>query len=163
IQLVLSKIPATLQLAATSLFFALIIAIPFGMISAYKQDTIYDRLGMGVTLVGQAAPGFWLGLLLMYLFSITFNIFPTSGGGSLLHLVLPAVTLATHSAARFARFTRSSMLDILRKDYIRTAKSTGAPTIKILSYYSLKNVLIPIITITALDLGVLMGGAVVIE
>lgn len=161
--MVVAKIPATFQLAFAALFMAIAVAIPLGVISAYKQNTIYDRIGTGVTVLGQAIPGFWLGLLLILVFSVTFKILPSGGGGSVIHLILPAAALAAHSAARFARFTRSTMLDVLRKDYIRTVKSTGAPMVTILYKYALKNTLIPIITIAALDLGVLLGGAVIIE
>ncbi|MFC5602477.1 ABC transporter permease [Sporosarcina koreensis] len=161
--MVLAKVPATFQLAFAALFVAIAVAIPLGVISAYKQNTIYDRIGTGITVFGQAIPGFWLGLLLILVFSVVFKVLPSGGGGSGLHLILPAVTLAAHSAARFARFTRSTMLDVLRKDYIRTVKSTGASTFSILYKYALKNTLIPIITIAALDLGVLLGGAVIIE
>ena len=163
LSLVISKIPATFQLAFGALFIAIAVAIPLGVISAYKQNTIYDRIGTGITVLGQAIPGFWLGLLLILVFSVTFKIFPSGGGGSAVHLILPAITLAAHSAARFARFTRSTMLDVLREDYIRTAKSTGASTFLILYKYALKNTLIPLITIAALDLGLLLGGAVIIE
>lgn len=163
LSMVLAKLPATFQLAFGALFIAIMVAIPIGVISAYKQNTIFDRIGTGFTIVGQAIPGFWLGLLLILLFSVTIKLFPSGGGGSVLHLILPAVTLAAHSAARFARFTRSTMLDVLRKDYIRTVKSTGAPMYSILYKYALKNTLIPLITIAALDLGVLLGGAVIIE
>ncbi|AMQ04972.1 ABC transporter permease [Sporosarcina psychrophila] len=163
LSIVLAKIPATFQLAFSALFVAIAVAIPLGVISAYKQNTIYDRIGTGITVLGQAIPGFWLGLLLILVFSVMFKMLPSGGGGSAIHLILPAVTLAAHSAARFARFTRSTMLDVLRKDYIRTVKSTGASTFSILYKYGLKNTLIPIITIAALDLGVLLGGAVIIE
>lgn len=163
LSIILAKIPATFQLAFAALFIAIAVAIPLGVISAYKQNTFYDRIGTGITVFGQAIPGFWLGLLLILVFSVTFKMLPSGGGGSVIHLILPAVTLAAHSAARFARFTRSTMLDVLRKDYIRTVKSTGASTFSILYKYALKNTLIPIITIAALDLGVLLGGAVIIE
>ena len=163
LSLVVDRIPATFQLAFSALIIAIVVAIPLGVISAYKQNTIYDRIGTSITVLGQAIPGFWLGLLLILIFSVTFKILPSGGGGSIMYLILPAVTLAAHSAARFARFTRSTMLDVLRKDYIRTVKSTGAPTFSILYKYALKNTLIPIITIAALDLGVLLGGSVIIE
>ena len=163
LSLVVARIPATFQLAFSALIIAIAVAIPLGVISAYKQNTIYDRIGTSITVLGQAIPGFWLGLLLILIFSVTFKILPSGGGGSVIYLILPAVTLAAHSAARFARFTRSTMLDVLRKDYIRTVKSTGAPTFSILYKYALKNTLIPIITIAALDLGVLLGGSVIIE
>lgn len=163
LSVVLDRLPATFQLALSALVVSIIIAIPIGVLSAYKRNTIYDRIGVALTVLGQAVPSFWLGLILIYFFAAAFNILPSGGGGSLLHMVLPTLTLAAYSVARFARFTRSTMLDVLRKDYIRTARASGVPMIKVLSKYALKNSLIPIITLVALDLGVLLGGAVITE
>ncbi|MDH6352090.1 MULTISPECIES: ABC transporter permease [Brevibacillus] len=163
LQMVINRIPATFQLAFTSLGLSLLIAIPIGIQSAYRRNTWFDQAGVAATVLGQALPSFWLGLILIYLFAVQLQWLPTGGGGSLVHLILPALTLAAYSVARFARFTRSTMLDVLRKDYIRTAKASGVPTYKILSVYALKNTLIPIITLVALDLGVLLGGAVIVE
>ncbi|WP_066304136.1 ABC transporter permease [Bacillus sp. FJAT-29814] len=161
--LVIERLPATFQLAFSALFLSIIIAIPIGVISAYKRNSIIDRFGVGFTILGQAVPSFWLGLIFIYIFSVSFNIFPSGGGGSMIHMILPMVTLAMHSIAKFARFTRSAMLDILRKDYIRTAKASGTPTAKILMKYALRNALIPILTLIALELGTLLGGAVIVE
>ena len=163
LQMVINRIPATFQLAFTSLGLSLLIAIPIGIQSAYRRNTWFDQAGVAATVLGQALPSFWLGLILIYLFAVQLQWLPTGGGGSLVHLILPALTLAAYSVARFARFTRSTMLDVLRKDYIRTAKASGVPTYKILSVYALKNTLIPIITLVALYLGVLLGGAVIVE
>ncbi|WP_411501499.1 ABC transporter permease [Brevibacillus centrosporus] len=163
LQTVLNRIPATFQLAFTALGLSLLIAIPIGINSAYKRNTLFDQTGVAFTVLGQALPSFWLGLILIYVFAVQFKWLPTGGGGSMIHLILPALTLAAYSVARFARFTRSTMLDVLRKDYIRTAKASGIPMYKILSVYALKNTLIPIITLVALDLGVLLGGAVIVE
>lgn len=163
IGLVLERLPATIQLAVSALVLSIIIAIPIGVISAYKRNTVVDRLGVGFTILGQAVPNFWLGLILIYVFSVTFKLLPASGGGSFLHMILPMATLAMHSVAKFARFTRSTMLDVLRKDFIRTAKASGAPTSKILMKYSLKNAMIPLLTLISLELGTLLGGAVIVE
>ncbi|MFM1650755.1 ABC transporter permease [Brevibacillus sp. B_LB10_24] len=160
---VLDRVPATFQLAFSSLLLSLLISIPLGVLSAYRRNTFYDQLGVAFTVLGQAVPSFWLGLILIYLFAATLGWLPSGGGGSPLHLILPTVTLAAYSVARFARFTRSTMLDVLRQDYIRTARASGVPTWRILSRYALKNTLIPIITLIALDLGVLLGGAVITE
>ena len=163
LSVVLDRLPATFQLALSALVVSIVIAIPIGVLSAYKRNTIFDRIGVALTVLGQAVPSFWLGLILIYFFAATLNILPSGGGGSPLHMVLPTLTLAAYSVARFARFTRSTMLDVLRKDYIRTARASGVPMIKVLSKYALKNSLIPIITLVALDLGVLLGGAVITE
>lgn len=163
LQLVLNRLPATFQLAISALVLSLIVAIPLGVISAYKRNTLFDRVGVALSVVGQAVPGFWLGLLLIFVFAAKLKILPSSGGGSITHMILPAITLAAYSVARFTRFTRSTMLDVLGKDYIRTAKASGVPTGRVIMRYALKNSLIPIITLVALDLGVLLGGAVITE
>src|SRR5690625_2512147 len=163
LQLVLNRLPATFQLAISALVLSLIVAIPLGVISAYKRNTLFDRIGVALSVVGQAVPGFWLGLLLIFIFAAKLKVLPSSGGGSLTHMILPAITLAAYSVARFTRFTRSTMLDVLGKDYIRTAKASGVPTGRVIMRYALKNSLIPIITLVALDLGVLLGGAVITE
>lgn len=161
--MVLERLPATIQLAIASLIIALVVAIPVGVLAAYKKNSIFDKFAVGVTIVGQAMPSFWLGLLLIYFFAVQMNWLPSGGSGSPIHLLLPSLTLATYSIARFTRFTRSTMLDVLRMDYIRTAKASGATTFSLVSKYALKNSLIPIITLVALDLGTLLGGAVVVE
>ncbi|MGP4066168.1 ABC transporter permease [Oceanobacillus sp. M65] len=161
--IVLSRIPATFQLAISALLIALIIAIPLGVLSAYKRNTVFDKVGVALTVVGQAIPSFWLGLILIYFFAAQLKILPSGGGGTAIHLILPTLTLAAYSVARFTRFTRSAMLDVLRKDYIRTSKASGVPTFRLIMRYALRNSLIPIITLVALDLGVLLGGAVITE
>lgn len=161
--MILDRVPATFQLAFAALALSLLIAIPIGIVSAYKRNTILDQTGVAFTVLGQAIPSFWLGLILIYLFAAKLQWLPSGGGGSVKHMILPVVTLAAYSVARFARFTRSSMLDILSKDYIRTAKSSGVSMSRILFRYALKNTLIPIITLVALDLGTLLGGAVITE
>lgn len=163
LQLVLERLPATFQLAFTAMGLALLISIPIGILSAYKRNSIFDQLGVALTVFGQAVPNFWLGLILIYLFAVIMQWLPTGGGGSIAHMILPTLTLAGYSIARFTRFTRSTMLDVCNEDYIRTAKASGASMFRILSRYGLKNALIPIITLVALDLGVLLGGSVITE
>jgi peptide/nickel transport system permease protein len=163
VDLVLERIPATFQLAIAALTLSVIISIPIGVMSAYRRNSFGDRLGVGFTILGQAVPNFWLGLILIYIFSVTFKILPSGGGGTIVHLILPMITLAMHSVAKFARFTRSTMLDVLRKDYIRTAKASGTPTSKVLVKYALRNALIPLLTLISLELGTLLGGAVIVE
>lgn len=160
---VLSRLLATFQLAVTALLLSLLISIPLGILSAYRRNSWYDRVGVLFTVLGQAIPNFWFGLILILIFSVSLKWLPTSGGGSFLHLILPAVTVASYSIARFTRFTRSTMLDVLRKDYIRTAKASGVPAARVLFRYALKNTLIPIITLVALDLGTLLGGSIIAE
>jgi peptide/nickel transport system permease protein len=161
--LVLSRLPATFQLAIASLVLSLLISIPLGVLSAYKRNSFFDRISVALTVLGQAIPSFWLGLLLIYFFAVQLNLLPSGGAGSPVYMILPMLSLAAYSVARFTRFTRSTMLDVLRKDYIRTAKASGVPTFRLVGRYALKNSLIPIITLVALDLGTLLGGAVITE
>jgi peptide/nickel transport system permease protein len=161
--LVMQRMPATFQLALAALIVSMIIAIPLGVLSAYKRNTLFDRVGVGLSVVGQAIPNFWFGLILIFIFAAQLQILPSSGGGSISHMILPVFTLALYSISRFVRFTRSAMLDVLNQDYIRTSKAAGASTTSLIMKYALKNSLIPIITLVALDLGVLLGGAVVTE
>ncbi|MGG0719817.1 ABC transporter permease [Robertmurraya massiliosenegalensis] len=163
LELVLQRMPATFQLALSALILSLFIAIPLGVLSAYKRNTLFDRASVGITVIGQAIPNFWFGLILIFIFAAQLKMLPSSGGGSVAHMVLPVITLALYSISRFVRFTRSAMLDVLSKDYIRTSKAAGAPTSSLIMKYALKNSLIPIITLIALDLGVLLGGAVITE
>ncbi|MCO7124264.1 ABC transporter permease [Sporolactobacillus shoreicorticis] len=160
---ILSSFPATLQLALSAFVVSLVIAIPIGVLSAYKRNTWFDKFGVGLTVLGQAIPSFWLGLLFIYFFAVKLHWFPTGGRSASLSMILPTATLAIYSLARLVRFTRSKMLDVLKKDYIRTMKAVGVSTLEILTKYALKNALLPIITLIALDLGALLEGAVITE
>jgi len=163
LDLVLERMPATIQLTFAALILALLIAIPVGIISAIKRNSILDHIGMTGALLGQSTPVFWLGIMLILIFSVTFQWFPSSGRGENQHLVLPAITLGMFSMARTARMMRSSMLEVLGQEYIKTAKAKGlAPGIVILKH-ALKNASIPVVTIIGMELGTLLGGAVITE
>jgi peptide/nickel transport system permease protein len=161
--LVLERFPATLSLSGVAMLVALAVAIPLGVLSAARRNSWFDHLGIGATVVGQAVPGFWLGLMLIYVFAVWLRWLPTSGRGTWLHYVMPSVTLAAFVAARFARFTRSMMLDVLGQDYIRTARAKGLAPPRVLYRHALKNASLPIVTLLALQLGQLLGGAVITE
>lgn len=163
LSLVIERIPASMLLTAAAISLALFISIPIGIISAFKRGSIIDRLGTFISVLAQAIPNFWLGLMFILLFSVMLRWVPTGGMGTWRHLVLPAVTLAAYSAARITRLTRSSMIDVLQTDFIRTAKAKGLKDWKILWKHALKNAAIPIITITGLQIGVIFGGAVITE
>ena len=161
--LVLERMPATIQLTFAALIIALMIAIPAGIVSAIRRNSILDHIGMTGALLGQSMPVFWLGVMLILIFSVTLRWFPSSGRGGIQHLVLPAITLGMFSMARTARVMRSSMLEVLGKEYMTTAKSKGlAPHIVILKH-ALKNAAIPVVTIIGMELGTLLGGAVITE
>lgn len=157
------KIPATFELALAALIISLIIALPAGIISAVKQYSPVDYLTMTGALLGVSMPNFWLGLLLILLFSVTLGWLPVFGYGTLKHMVLPALTLGAGMAAITTRLIRSSMLGVLRQDYIITARSKGLPEGSIIYNHALKNSLIPVITVIGLQIGHLLEGAVIVE
>lgn len=163
ISLVIDRIPASLLLTTTSILLALVVSIPIGVFSAYRRGNPMDRLGMVSTVFAQSIPNFWLGLMLILVFSVLLRWLPTGGMGGWRHLVLPSITLAAYSAARITRLTRSSMIEALQTDYIRTAHAKGLREWKVLWKHALKNASIPIITITGLQIGVIFGGAVITE
>ena len=157
------RVPATLELAFASFLCAIVVAIPAGIISAVRRGRLIDDIVMGVALVGQAAPTFYIGIMLILTCSLWLGLFPTSGRGDWRNLVLPAVTLGAFAMASIARITRSAVLEILRADYIRTARAKGLPEFWTLVKHTMRNAAIPIVTIVGLQLGNLLGGAVVTE
>jgi peptide/nickel transport system permease protein len=161
--LVLERLPATLALAASALLLSFCLAIPIGIVSAMKRGSILDYLGMGGAVLGQAIPGFWLGLMLIYLFSVRLGWLPTGGTGGLVHYVMPCVVLAAFYAARMARLTRSAVLETLNEEYILTARAKGLAEWAVIGKHTLKNAAIPIVTLAGLETGQLLGGAVITE
>lgn len=157
------RVPATIQLALASFLCAVVIAIPAGILSAVKRGSAYDNAVMGVALVGQAAPTFYIGIMLILIFSLHLGLLPTSGRGDWRHVVLPAITLGAFAMASIARITRSAVLEILRADFIRTARAKGLPEFWTIAKHTMKNAAIPIVTIVGLQFGNLLGGAVVTE
>ncbi len=157
------KIPYTAVLAAASLFVALGIALPLGIVSALRVNTLVDRLTMLVALLGISMPNFWLGPMLIILFSLKLGWLPVSGPGGPEHLVLPAITLGTALAALLTRMVRSSLLEVLRSDYITTARAKGLPERVVILKHALRNALIPVITIVGLQFGALLGGSIITE
>jgi peptide/nickel transport system permease protein len=162
-QVVLGYLPATLELGLTAFLLAAVVAIPIGLVSAVKRNSALDQMAMGLALVGQAAPTFFLGILFILLLSLTFGLLPTSGRGGWQHLVLPAMTLGAFSMASIARLTRSSVLEVLRQDYVRTARAKGVAEWLVIAKHTFRNAAVPIVTITGLQFGTLLGGAVVTE
>lgn len=162
-EVVLERLPATLQLGGLALLISVVVGLPLGILSATRHGSGWDTLARVIAVAGQAIPGFWLGLLLILFFSVRLNWLPTSGRGGLDHMILPAVTLAALSTARYARLTRSTMLDVLGQDYIRTAKAKGLGGQAVLWRHALKNASISLITMTGLEIGRLIEGAVIVE
>lgn len=163
LQLVLSRLPKTALLGLVSLAFALVFGIPLGIIAALKKNTAVDRFVVGLAVFGFSMPNFFLGILLILLFSLHLRILPSSGSGTWQHLVMPAFTLGTAFGAQIARYTRSAMIDVLNKPYMRTADSKGAGDLLRLYRHALPNAAIPLITIIGLKMGELIGGAVITE
>ena len=153
----------TAQLAVAAMLVAIAIGVPLGLVAALARSSWLDVASMGAALLGVSMPSFWLGLLLIFVFSLHLGWFPATGGGSLLQLVLPSVTLGTIAAAIIARLTRSSMLEVLGQDYVRTARAKGLGGFAVVVRHALKNALIPIITIFGLQFGNLLAGAVIVE
>lgn len=163
IRLILERFPLTLSLALLGIVISIIIAIPLGVISAVKRWSFWDYTGMGFSQIGMAVPSFWLGILLLLLFSVKIKLFPLFGSGSLKHLILPAISLGIARAAVLLRITRASMAEELSKEYIVTARSKGL-TERMVNYkHALKNALLPVITIAGIQLGYMLGGAIIIE
>jgi len=157
------RIPATAELAAAALGVAVLIAFPLGVLAAVRKDTGWDYGAMGVALLGVSLPHFWLGPLLILVFSVWLGWLPVSGRDELSSLVLPALTLGTALAAVLSRMVRASLLEVLHEDYVRTARAKGLPERVVVWHHALRNALLPVVTILGLQLGVLLGGAVVTE
>ena len=163
IEVLFERMPATLQLSGVALLFSLSVAIPMGLLSALRRDTIWDYLGTGLAMIGQAIPPYWLGIMLILLFSVSLGWLPTSGRGSWRHLILPAITLGSVLMALITRLVRSGMLDVLSEDYVRTARAKGLGERTVIARHALRNILIPLVTVIGLQLGALFGGAVITE
>ena len=161
--LVLERMPATFELAGAALVIALALSIPAGIISAVRRNTVVDYVSTVFALLGQSMPTFWLGIMLILFFSVSLNLLPSSGRGTLEHLILPAVTLGLFTTARITRLTRSGMLEVLNQDYIRTARAKGVSDPPVVWKHALKNAAIPIVTIVGIELGTLLGGSVITE
>ena len=163
LELVLERLPATLLLAGSALLVTLVVAIPLGIAAAVRRNTVVDHAATMATVLGQAVPGFWLGLLLIYAFSVRLRWLPTGGTGSLAHLVMPTLVLAAFFAARVARLTRSAVLDVLGEHYIQTARAKGLGESCVIAKHTLRNSAIPIVTLVGLEASQLLGGAVITE
>jgi peptide/nickel transport system permease protein len=161
--LVLERLPATAELAAATMLLAILIGIPAGVVAAVYRNTNVDVSIRGIMLLGQAVPSFYLGVVAIIVFAVGLRWFPTGGSGTLAHLVLPATTLAFNLVALIARVTRSSMLDVLNQDYVRTARAKGVREVNVVWLHALRNAFIPVLTVLGLQVGLLMGGVVVTE
>lgn len=162
-ELVLLALPATVQLTVAALGLALIVGIPTGVLAALRPGSWFDNLALFLALLGQSIPSFWLGLTLITVVALHWKLLPTSGRGGIEHLILPACSLAPFLAGIIVRITRTSLMDVLHQDYIRTAYAKGFALSPVLFKHAFKNALLPIVTILGLQTGALLGGAVITE
>ncbi|PZS01991.1 MAG: peptide ABC transporter, partial [Chloroflexi bacterium] len=170
-RLLLQRLPVTLELALASILISLVIAVPTGILAAIKQGSVFDYFVTGLNGLGLAIPPFWFGLILILVVALGFHWLPASGyadpskdlGGALKHLILPTVTLSFQVAAILSRFMKSVTLDVLQEDYVRTARAKGLGSRAVLLSHAPRNALVPVITVVALELPSLVGGAVIIE
>lgn len=160
---VLARLPSTIELAFSALLIAVLAGMAVGIISATRQYSLLDHATMVLALLGISVPVFWLGLVLIFIFSAELRWFPTGGTGTLQQLILPAFTLGAASTAIIARMTRSSMLEVIGQDYVRTARAKGLVEETVILRHALKNALIPVVTVIGLQFGYLLAGAVITE
>lgn len=158
-----ARFPTTMKVAFSAIVIAIVLAIPLGIIAAVKQNSLIDGASMFTALLGVSIPIFWFSMLLIQFFSVKLKWFPVQGTGSWKHFVLPGLALGFQSMASIARITRSSMLEVIRQDYITTARAKGIPQGKVIRHHALPNALIPTITVTGLQIGSLLAGAVMTE
>jgi peptide/nickel transport system permease protein len=162
-EIVLHYVPATAQLALVGMTVALLISVPLGVLAARNHGNALDKLVLGVALLGQSVPVFWLGMIVIMVFSVNLGWLPTGGRGSWAHLILPGLTLGWFANGLMARLVRSCMLEVLNQDYIRTARSKGLPDRMVVLKHALRNAAIPVVTVAGLQLAAMMGGTVVTE
>lgn len=161
--LVGSRLPVTLTLGAMALLIALVIAVPLGVLAAVKRGGWIDRAALAFCVLGQAMPTFWLGLTLIIIFAVNLRWLPVSGNATWMHYVLPSVTLAWYAAPALMRLTRNGMLEVLASDYIRTARAKGLRMRSVLFKHALRNALIPVVALAAVQFGFMLGGSIVVE
>lgn len=163
LHLVMERLPATLQLGGVGLFLALFIGLPLGAIAALRKGTIVDRFARGVAAVSQAVPGFWLGLVVLIVFGVHLHWLPISGRGDWTHLVMPGIVIALPTIPAIVRLFRSTLIGVLERDYVRTARAKGLSTRRILGAHVLRNASIPVLTIIGFEIGSILSGALIAE
>jgi peptide/nickel transport system permease protein len=163
LELIASHAPITIRLALSALLVTIIVAIPLGIVAALRPNTAVDRAALSLAVAAQALPSFWLGLVLIVLFAVTFPVFPVSGDTTWKHFVLPAVVLGLASVPAVMRLTRTGLLDVMASDYIRTARAKGLIGLRLVVRHALRNALLPVVGVLAVQLGNKLGGSVIIE
>ncbi len=163
IRLVLERAPATLWLTAAAMAVMVLVALPLGILAAVRRNSVLDVAASAVALTGQAMPTFWIGIIFILIFGLRLHWLPTSGSGTIWHLIMPSIALGAFSAGLTTRLVRSSLLDVLSQQYVRTARSKGLAERLVILKHALRNAAIPVVTIVGLQLGTLLGGAIVTE
>jgi ABC-type dipeptide/oligopeptide/nickel transport system permease component len=161
--LIAARLPATLQLTVTAMLLAIVVAVPLGVLAATHRGGKIDLLAMGIALFGQSVPNFWLAIMMILLLAVSWGLLPTSGRGGLAHVVMPAAAIAINLMALLTRLVRSTMIEMLAEDYVRTARAKGLRELIVTTRHALPNALIPLVTVVGLQFGYILGGAVVIE
>ena len=162
-EMIAERLPITFKLGGSALLLAILVAIPLGVLAAIYRDTWLDRIALMIAVVGQAMPSFWFGLTLILIFAVTLHWLPVAGNDSWQHFVLPAVALGYYAMPAMMRLTRSGMLEVLGSDYIRTARTKGLSPARVVFKHALRNAVIPVVALAAVELGFMLGGSVVIE
>ena len=161
--LIAERLPITLTLGACALVFSIILAVPLGILAAVYANSLIDRVALTISVLGQAMPNFWFALMLILVLSVWFPLLPPSGNETWMHFIMPTLVLGYYSTPAVMRLTRSGMLEVLRSDYIRTARAKGLKTRHILFKHALRNAIIPVVSLTAVQFGYMLGGSIIIE
>ena len=162
-EILFDRLPVTLRLGVSAIVFALVIAVPLGVVAAIRPNSMIDRAALLVSVLGQAMPSFWFALVLISVFSVSLRVLPVSGSDTWRHFVLPTVVLGYYALPAVMRLTRAGMLDVLASDYIRTARAKGLSTRSVLFKHALRNAVIPVVSLAAVQFGFMLGGSVVVE
>jgi peptide/nickel transport system permease protein len=162
-RMIAERIGVTVQLSFMALLFAICLAVPLGVLAATRPNSWMDRSALGIAVFGQAIPNFWFGLILIIVFGVTLRWLPISGSDTFAHFILPTITLGTAVMPAIMRLTRTGMLDALDSDYIRMARAKGLPPVSVLFKHALRNAILPVVSLTAVSLGFLLGGSVIVE
>jgi peptide/nickel transport system permease protein len=162
-ELILTHAPMTIQLSLMAVFVTIIISLPLGTLAALKQNSLIDRFALSVAVSAQAIPNFWLGLMMIIIFSVIYQIFPVSGDDTFVHFILPAFVLGASSVPAVMRLTRNGLLDVMASDYIRTARSKGFGGLRLLFRHAIRNAMLPVVSVLAVQLGQKLGGSVITE
>ncbi len=162
-ELIAERLPTTLKLGLASLVFAITLAMPLGMIAAVYPNSLVDRAALALSVLGQALPNFWFALMLIVLFSVWWPVLPPSGNSTWEHFVMPTVVLGYYATPAIMRLTRSGMLDVLRSDYIRTARAKGLTPLQVVGKHAMRNAVLPVVSLATVQFGYMLGGSIIIE